>query len=746
MWIDKSSLELKTLQFKFFNSKKGKKKRKNDLKIIKPKKNKTPKKLSQKMEISRGIKEGRVLTSNSTMRKCKAKNLIDSTFNSLRKDYPFYGRLATCVHWSEEIEFAKAWENIFIDIHEIRKILADPQYKILFAMVGIEIHEGPKEKKEEPVEVAEKKVHKKTKKQIEDDKQKEAKKLQTLLMEKSLKGYPHIHIAMFFLSDNGMQTDFFKITQKIIEKTSFKSGDDVRIDGNLGKRGKKSKIDDNESILNYVIKNANYFSINEVLEYTLMTNWNKYPAEVLALARTNNCFLVDNCPNDSVKEFFTQIKSIDGKQKGLIIFDIFEGNKISVSNDNTIKPYYSDFNNNAQAKPKSDKLDITISAVVNYMIQNDLKISNGLVYQKKKNTRRTWKYWGDLDSLVKSLYSRENRDILETIMDKKSKIIELGNSAMQDFLPVLKINWKYIEFVDFYLHIPSFTFVTVELPPEIACGISINSISMKDIYEFSKGDTKKLIPEHWLSIITNQAFGQNEKQLNEFCTDYYGLLLPLRHKGKAPILAGKADSGKTSLIYPILTLFPDEVQVRLTSGQFGLTGITHDKKIIVMDDEKEEVFDDNNMLLLLEGGKKKITVQKKHKDKEDVRPEASIIICMNEIPESWREVEQERKKNEKINYDISRGLLRMGTEEINDYIIKEKIAVRIKIWNFINSIKNPDPAFMAKLCNLEIAKVVIFTGMCYRKNFLRSPDAFVMFDNYDFAEPYHKSVEKIFSM
>ena len=66
----------------------------------------------------------------------------------------------------------------------------------------------------------------------------------------------------------------------------------------------------------------------------------------------------------------------------------------------------------------------------------------------------------------------------------------------QKLIPRIDINWYYVEFKDFYLHLPSFSVVEGELGTDIEVGLSNNGMELADLYKFET-------PEIWLSVILN---------------------------------------------------------------------------------------------------------------------------------------------------------------------------------------------------------------------------------------------------
>jgi hypothetical protein len=626
----------------------------------------------------------RVDTSNSRLRKDKAKNFIESDLKILKEKYKFYSRLITCVHNPHNIGIEDAWGNIYSDLSKIRDILSDKKFNILFSVITVEIHEGKSETaKEGDKEKESNKSNTKSKTEKEED--------------VKLKDYPHIHAVVFFTSPDGKLIEMSDIIRRIRDVTSFSSSDDIRIDGAQPKgKGRGRQITKNdENFLCYTVKNANHKEPYDIMMYIATQLKTAEEIEFKKQFGNFNCFLIDNSDDKDVIDFVKEI--------------VFRGVLIGIPDKKELivesKPetFFAEHADNAADKPvtkKQEGFNITLAAVIYYMNENNLKMCNDVVYQKVKTSRRTWEYWGTIDKIFGCLAEPSNNKILLTLLDNKSKIVELSQFEDQKFLPSVEINWYFVEFKDFYLHKPSFLAIKGDLPSNINCGF------MNDIITFDMLDNLG-VPDKWLSTILSQEFANNEDRRQEFFSRFYSVSLPLIQKDKVLCLIGGPDSRKSSVMEPMRRSFQKEQITDITEGRFSVSDIVG-KRLIGMDDTKGAAFKSANMLQLLEGGRH-LMVEQKFKSAASTKFSGNLYICTNEFPKEWLEY----------------------NESLREYVLKSQYETRLAIFKFENRYKNSIPGYMKRLTSLEIGKIILFTGSFFAKRFLERETGLLISDTYD---------------
>ncbi len=578
----------------------------------------------------------RVQVFDSTMRKSKARNYIDIEFKKLEDKYKFHSRMFTLVHNPSAISKENAWAWVFVDIDNIKKILRE-QKNILFSIITVEMH----------------------------------------MSKAELTGYPHIHVVIYRTSEGKIES-FNEIHSLLREKTSFKHGEDIKIDGETKTKGRKLEKS-NTSFLCYALKNSKHMD-----SYVKMyETYEKYKDRYVNIETTTDvCLLIDQSQDKEIIDFFIELTNRN------IIINIPK-NKLSLAVINPDKMYVSHKDNGVKKVSISEnKFNLTFSMVWNYMNSNNLRLyKNDEVYKKKEGTRRTWEYWGDMDRVIGGLYTPENISITHDILSNEDKIKKMAQKQDQKLIPRIDINWYYVEFKDFYLHLPSFSIVEGELDPNIEVGFSNMEMSLKDVYEFET-------PDIWLSVILNQKFGIIEKERDSFCTAYYSILLPLIQKARVLLLLGVSNSGKSTILEPLKRFFPKNVRTEITEGQFSF-GTIPDKRLVCLDDVKNKALEDGNMLQLLEGGRE-IMINQKHVTQSMETFKGNICISTNQIPESWQ----------------------IYSQEISDLVLKKEYEMRLKIFKFETAIKNPKPGFLKDMETAEIAKVIMYTGNIYARDFL----------------------------
>lgn len=585
-----------------------------------------------------GDKEKRVKTFDTSMRVGRARKYIETEFVRLEEKYKFHSRMFTLVHDPNAITSEEAWGWVLFDIEKIRRILEDKKNNILFSIIAVEVHMNKGE----------------------------------------LSGYPHIHVVMYRISEGKLET-FDEIHSSLRRTTSFgRTGEDIKKDGETAKKGRKLEKS-NKSFLCYVLKNSKHEEPHKKLKQA----FEKYRDRLAGIRTTcENCILIDNSDDKEVIDFFLELR------KRNIIIDIPE-EKLGLS---VIQPdsMLVKHENNGVKKvtPTEAKFNKTFAMLWNYMDKNSLKLyKDNQVFKKKEGTRRTWEYWGDMDRVIGGLYTRENVDEMHDIVMNEEKLKKILMKEEQKMIPKIDINWYYIEFVDFYFHIPYFSVVDDELDPDIQLGVFNRGLSLKDLKKNEK-------PELWLSIVLNQDFGKVDKEHNEFCTAYYSVFLPLIQKARVMMLIGVSGSGKTTVLEPYKKLFPKNMRTEITDGKFSFETIP-DKRLIYLDDVKNRALQDGNMLQLLEGGRE-LMINRKHVSSQMKEFKGNICIATNTIPESWT----------------------IFLEDMNNFVLKKEYEMRLKIFKFGNTVEKPRPGFLKDMEASEIAKVIMYTGNIYARDFL----------------------------
>jgi hypothetical protein len=143
----------------------------------------------------------------------------------------------------------------------------------------------------------------------------------------------------------------------------------------------------------------------------------------------------------------------------------------------------------------------------------------------------------------------------------------------------------------------------------------------------------KLTPIRWLRILENSGYiinGELTEEGQRIVSGLYSIIKPKKHKEKGIALIGESDSGKSSLIAPIILLYPKDAIVRITdAGGFGLARLTRDPEIVISEEHHKNRLRRDDSLQLLEGNIN-MSVNIKQKTEEDIFVKARVIYLSNE--------------------------------------------------------------------------------------------------------------------
>lgn len=613
----------------------------------------------------------RVEKYNTELRKNSAvHNFVQIEFLKLEEKYKFHSRMFTMVHNPEKISLENAWGWVFLDIEKIKKIVTDENNKILFAVLVVEVHMGSKDEKG------------------------------------PLKGYPHIHLVVYRRSQGKLES-FTEMHSQLRETSFGKTGEDIQIDGYAPKK-RRTLEKSNISFFRYVIKNSKH----EEPYNRMKQAYEKFKDQLgnIKDITTDVCFLIDNSGDKEIIDFFKELN----KRNAIIHIPeeklkVTEIKKVGITGNHRK-------NGTVNMTAADEKFNNCFVMVLEHMVKNGYKLYRDKVYVRKRGTRRTWEYWGTMSNVIGELYTEPNFSEFNALHKSEPGIIEISLKDKQKIVPKIDINWFFIEFVDFYLHLPSYIIIKGEIPEELACGMSNRGITLEKLKEDMK-------PKIWLTVIQNQVFGKSQITLEGFCSTYYSIFLPLIQKGKVLCLQGIANSGKTSAIEPLKRTFPKEVQTEITTGQFVYSSLPG-KRLIGLDDVNHQVLDARNVKQLFEGGRDMMMEAKFQNAKMD-RFEGNIVICanMDGLPQTW---------------------YRANKEEIGEFVLKTEYEVRLAIYQFETQIKNPEPGFLHRLEEEEIGKVIIYCGDKFAKNVLKRETTMKIFETYDECYGFMQNAEFIY--
>jgi energy-coupling factor transporter ATP-binding protein EcfA2 len=630
----------------------------------------------------------RVKTYNTTMRQGPAGNYIEIEMKRLEEKYNFYSRMFTLVHAANSIDIESAWGWCFFDIEKIKRIIHEDK-SILFAVLTVEVHMG---KKKTTTTKYEKKVN-----GSKEDK------------FSGLVGYPHIHIVVYRVSDGKLET-FNELHSKLRDETSFgKSSGDISIVGGEMDKSKHSRLKtSNIGLLSYTLKNSRHFE-----SYDKLTKaYEKYKDRLTQYQDlTTDCtLLIDNSNDKEIIDFFRELN-----KKSIIVHIPEDKEEVEVK-EKKPKAIHGKNGTRPITAAQEDLINSSVYVLKN-MEKKGFRLCKDQIYVRKENTRRTWKKWGSVEKSIRELMTLDEPAMYALLSKNIDVLIKNATGEGQKIFPVVEINWFYIEFDDFFLHIPSCT-IYKEIPEDIACGLHSPGITLAN---FLKDD---MTPYLWLEILTNQTFSKDIQQMENFKRFYFSTLLPLIQKALVLCLIGVSNSGKSTLLEPLLRLFPKEVQTEITKGQFAYSSLPG-KRLIILDDVKPEVLNSGNIKQLLEGGFKRITIEAKNVNATMDIFGGNICIStnMDGLPESWYECSQD------------------------SLILKTEYQVRLALYRFETPIRNPRPGFLQQMEDKEIGKVFIECSKSYARTTLsrNKGEEIIIMDTFNNGQSIRENTERLFT-
>lgn len=498
--------------------------------------------------------------------------LLNANIYKLHTDLDVEMILITCEYNPNKITLQSAWENILPLEASIVSILSK-EIDVVYIVSGIEIHTGSKKEKKKSVDTT----------------------VPTVPEKLSSSNYPHIHLAVALKKNSDASIREIRSFANMLLNIC----DDVDVRSKSDRFGKKKKgrdlnIDNDAKILGYVFKNARfkdvYFSLGK-----------RYP-----------CTLFNTYSNPNIDTLFDKFIN-----ESCVFFNM---KNLIIDSRNPIIPLVTD-------APLTN-LDKMIRIVDDYLKRNLLKInSRGIIYQLLPGSKCTWIEWGDNDKLIKLITTKQNTNILRK---SRADFDDYTKGGYDNIFDGITISFDWIEFNDFFLQLS--TGKITKYPIDAHCFAYFN-IKYSDINSILDKP-----PERWLRIIENSNYldkGELTKDGHILLKDLFELLRPKKHKVKSAFLFGSANCGKTSLIRPILNIFPPSTIMTVTkANSFELGSLKPDTQIIFLDEFSPGTsgLNRDQFLKLLEG-KVPMAINSKGVNLCTIISNSKIIILGNDP--SW---------------------------------------------------------------------------------------------------------------
>ncbi len=465
--------------------------------------------------------------------------------------------------------------------------------------------------------------------------------------EVTLKGYPHIHMGVAFTTTTGITRDLNEIKRKI--QPYVRDVDFTKRDGTSTgiKRGRKMDISNDAKIMGYVLKNARHETTMEKIERTPVVVYN-----------------YRNEPN--IENVYTMLyqqtavaMSMDTRERERMEIKVpFILEIMNAEPENAQTNLAPKVTNKPITRSKKSRM---MNIVKTYLEANQMALTaRGTIYQRIKESKKSWKYWGMPEELYEEMCDPENFELLDST---RKQFFTYTTGKFKKLLPYVELDYQWIEFKDFMYNLTTSEVIkeNIERQPYESFAY-IPETEYEDIHPELK---KK--PKRWFEILRNSGYMEGEeltekgKELIMAVNDIYK---PKTHKSKSLVLHGKSNSGKTSLIDPIYDLYPKDARMKITAaGGFELAGLIMRPQFVVSDEHDKGRLRRDQTLILVEGDVE-MALNIKHVNTQTVNVEARSAFICNEI--DWAMKEGSEKKSVLTMIDAETGREIKVEQEIDE--------------------------------------------------------------------------------
>lgn len=370
-----------------------------------------------------------------------------------------------------------------------------------------------------------------------------------------LTGYPHIHmcIARSKNKETGEFDNLNRYYQVLCQPNTIFS--DIYIKSSMGKVGKLSGVRSISNtapchILSYCLKNSLHSIVHSTLGRAPCTLYNPQKLE-------------------KVNKFF------DDLLRNSII--IIRGVTPCSSTPLEVKQH-REYDRNTQKFINAKERLAAYMKNNNYAINYDE--DSITIWTKVNGSKNTWKEIHDnskLSELIIMFVEKDNYDCLKY----KKELSEIMSSKTQTSFPKINIDYRNIEFKDFFLNFAVGTYSKVD-----PTNPSFYYNPHCTLEEYQNSTFKS--PEMWLSIFINSKMMDKNYVPTEIGTRLlimlYALLNNKKHKDKIIALLGDPDSIKTSIYAILLGIYP-QWKIGIVTSSNGFESSTYDNKEILNFDE-----------------------------------------------------------------------------------------------------------------------------------------------------------------
>ncbi|KAJ7378897.1 hypothetical protein OS493_019588 [Desmophyllum pertusum] len=241
-----------------------------------------------------------------------------------------------------------------------------------------------------------------------------------------------------------------------------------------------------------------------------------------------------------------------------------------------------------------DKMTVLINDISIAMKRLDYALYRDTIYKKCDGASYTYSYKCDVKVFVNSLAANES--FKARLIKEMKRIIDLLGDPDCEVIRPIMVDYNLIEVNGGYCW-------SVEKRQFLRDAIPAEKVGLVTPRAFSRYDpSKDPQPQYFQEILQNSL---TDFETGLFCEDFLRLLdcNKKRHKQKVPCLVGDADSGKTSLFYPMLGLIHHSNVATVTKQKvFNKAMITKHTEVIFIDEASPSILDVDDWKILTQGG------------------------------------------------------------------------------------------------------------------------------------------------
>lgn len=231
----------------------------------------------------------------------------------------------------------------------------------------------------------------------------------------------------------------------------------------------------------------------------------------------------------------------------------------------------------------SDKLTVLINDIEIAMRSLHYSLYRGKVYKKVKDAKYTHHFKCGAREFINTLAANEY--FKARLLRDMKKVCDILSDPYCEVIRPLTVDYNLIEVLHGQcFNIEERLFVENAIPEHLIGKVSPRAFSAFD-------PTKPADPKYFRGILENSL---TDDQIRSFCSDFMKLLEynKKRHKDKVPCLVGAANSGKTSLFFPLLGIIHHSNIATITKQRsFNKAMIDKFTEIIFVDEASASTMD-----------------------------------------------------------------------------------------------------------------------------------------------------------